>query len=83
MNGQGSIEDARRRLEERLGIPPGSLDPTPIVQQDVERVNQAVARGLDSARDVIGSLVTRGQYLNLRTLANSLGALIQAKRYGK
>ncbi len=45
MNGQGSIEDARRYLEKLFGYPKGAFDPGSKILRDIERVNKALGEG--------------------------------------
>lgn len=53
MNGEGSLEETRRKLERLLGYPPGAFDPASSFLRDMERVNKALGEGFEILQAVI------------------------------
>lgn len=53
MNGQDSIEDARRKMEKLLGYPAGAFDPARHFFEDVDRVNKALGEGFKLIQEVV------------------------------
>ncbi len=79
MNGQDSIEDARRQLEKIFGYPKGAFDPKANFFSDVERVNKALGEGFQLMQQVIDPLTLRDRIEALHPDQAPLGLQQAAK----